>query len=72
MSSPHTSAGRIPTAQGYRVFVDSLVHVKSLPISTTVASNKRERIFTGDLVRQAIAGLRPVCGVGDSLDGRCR
>ena len=30
LSSPHTSAGRIPTAQGYRVFVDSLVQVKSL------------------------------------------
>ncbi|WP_411831823.1 heat-inducible transcriptional repressor HrcA [Pseudoxanthomonas mexicana] len=30
LSSPHTSAGRVPTAQGYRVFVDSLVQVKSL------------------------------------------
>lgn len=30
LSSPHTSAGRIPTAQGYRVFVDSLVQVQSL------------------------------------------
>jgi heat-inducible transcriptional repressor len=30
LSSPHTSAGRIPTAQGYRMFVDSLVQVKSL------------------------------------------
>ena len=28
--APHTSAGRIPTAQGYRVFVDSLVNVKPL------------------------------------------
>ncbi len=28
--SPHTSAGRIPTVQGYRVFVDSLLSVKSL------------------------------------------
>ncbi len=27
--SPHTSAGRIPTVQGYRVFVDSLLSVKS-------------------------------------------
>ena len=31
LSSPHTSAGRVPTAQGYRVFVDSLVQVKALP-----------------------------------------
>lgn len=28
--SPHTSAGRIPTAKGYRVFVDSLLRVSPL------------------------------------------
>lgn len=28
--SPHTSAGRIPTAQGYRVFVDSLLQIDTL------------------------------------------
>ncbi|MBS0463259.1 MAG: heat-inducible transcriptional repressor HrcA [Proteobacteria bacterium] len=28
--APHTSAGRIPTAQGYRVFVDSLLQVQPL------------------------------------------
>jgi heat-inducible transcriptional repressor len=31
LSAPHTSAGRIPTAQGYRLFVDSLVQLKPLP-----------------------------------------
>ena len=30
ISAPHTSAGRIPTAMGYRVFVDSLLKVDSL------------------------------------------
>ncbi len=30
VSSPHTSAGRVPTNKGYRLFVDSLVTVKSL------------------------------------------
>ena len=30
VSSPHTSAGRVPTAQGYRVFVDSLLELKPL------------------------------------------
>ncbi|GAB2654505.1 heat-inducible transcriptional repressor HrcA [Arenimonas aestuarii] len=30
VSAPHTSAGRIPTAQGYRVFVDSLLPMKPL------------------------------------------
>ena len=28
--SPHTSAGRVPTVQGYRLFVDNLVTVKPL------------------------------------------
>lgn len=30
VSAPHTSAGRVPTAQGYRVFVDSLLQVQPL------------------------------------------
>lgn len=30
IKSPHTSAGRIPTAQGYRLFVDRLLTVKPL------------------------------------------
>ncbi|MGF1643823.1 MAG: heat-inducible transcriptional repressor HrcA [Thiotrichales bacterium] len=29
IASPHTSAGRIPTAAGYRLFIDSLIQVKS-------------------------------------------
>ncbi len=28
--SPHTSAGRVPTAQGYRLFVDTLLHIEPL------------------------------------------
>src|SRR5271156_1627350 len=30
IASPHTSAGRIPTPRGYRLFVDSLLTVKPL------------------------------------------
>lgn len=30
VAAPHTSAGRIPTAQGYRVFVDSLLQMQPL------------------------------------------
>ena len=30
ITSPHTSAGRIPTVQGYRFFVDTLLNVKPL------------------------------------------
>ncbi len=31
ITSPHTSAGRIPTEQGFRFFVDSLITVQPLP-----------------------------------------
>lgn len=30
--SPHTSAGRVPTVQGYRLFVDSLIQVQPVEI----------------------------------------
>ena len=30
LDSPHTSAGRVPTAKGYRLFVDSLLRVNDL------------------------------------------
>lgn len=30
IAAPHTSAGRIPTAQGYRLFVDSLISVETV------------------------------------------
>lgn len=30
VSSPHTSAGRVPTQQGFRMFVDTLISVKSV------------------------------------------
>jgi heat-inducible transcriptional repressor len=33
VAAPHTSAGRIPTSQGYRVFVDSMVEIKPLDAS---------------------------------------
>ncbi len=41
VTSPHTSAGRVPTTKGYRFFVDSLLKVKSLE-SQEVLSLKQE------------------------------
>jgi len=34
ISSPHTSAGRIPTVQGYRFFVDTLLKVRPLDLKS--------------------------------------
>ncbi len=41
LHSPHTSAGRVPTAKGYRLFVDSLLRVNALN-SSQVAKIARE------------------------------
>ena len=41
LAAPHTSAGRIPTAQGYRVFVDSLLQMQPLG-DAEVARLRRE------------------------------
>jgi len=37
VSSPHTSAGRIPTNKGYRMFVDSLLTIKPLSDREVIA-----------------------------------
>ena len=45
--SPHTSAGRIPTALGYRLFVDSLLQVK--PPSELEQHRLREQLRRDDV-----------------------
>lgn len=42
LRSPHTSAGRIPTAMGYRLFVDSLLQVE--PLEADAVSTLREAL----------------------------
>ena len=40
--SPHTSAGRIPTAKGYRIFVDSLLTIK--PMQSQEVESIRQKL----------------------------
>lgn len=42
VSAPHTSAGRIPTEQGYRMFVDSLITVD--PLDQEYVANLRKEL----------------------------
>jgi len=42
LASPHTSAGRIPTAAGYRLFVDTLLQVR--PVDTRSLATLREEL----------------------------
>jgi heat-inducible transcriptional repressor len=41
VSSPHTSSGRIPTDKGYRLFVDTLLHVQ--PVDEAAAAEIRRQ-----------------------------
>lgn len=45
LAAPHTSAGRVPTAQAYRLFVDSLLEVS--PLRETEIERLREHIAPG-------------------------
>lgn len=42
LQSPHTSAGRVPTAQGYRFFVDTLLQVRDDPDDGALDVLRRE------------------------------
>ena len=45
VAAPHTSAGRVPTSQGYRVFVDSLLETR--PLGEPEVDQLRRELPTG-------------------------
>lgn len=59
LAAPHTSAGRVPTQQGYRLFVDRLLTTEALDEETVTALT--EELSPGqaprDLVEKASASL---------------
>jgi len=62
LHSPHTSAGRVPTVQGYRLFVDSLLQVRPLAsedISALQAELNPDR-STAELVKSASSLLSSI------------
>lgn len=48
VSSPHTSAGRIPTSKGFRMFVDGMVTIKQ-PTPQDIESLKQQLNLTGNV-----------------------
>ena len=46
ITQPHTSAGRIPTDKGYRLFVDRLSTVKPLSVAEPASAAARVAGFT--------------------------
>ncbi|MGE5624576.1 MAG: heat-inducible transcriptional repressor HrcA [Bacillota bacterium] len=52
VTSPHTSAGRIPTAKGYRLFVDTLLKVQ--PLNETEVRLMRNQLDPAETSPQAL------------------
>src|ERR1700752_4415524 len=56
IASPHTSAGRIPTPRGYRVFVDTMLTAQALEHEGDAAARERLREqLQPDLPQRVIA-----------------
>ena len=65
--SPHTSAGRVPTSQGYRLFVDTLVNVQPLAEQECQTLEiQLEYQSSSDLIHSAsnmLSGLTQLTGI---------
>jgi heat-inducible transcriptional repressor len=67
IASPHTSAGRVPTARGYRFFVDTLLTIRPLDmfeinqLEGQLHSENRQRLVTS--ASQMLADLTRFAGV---------
>lgn len=68
IASPHTSAGRIPTARGYRLFVDTMLTAQpidlsaaSTPIETQIHPDQPQRVIAN--AAQMLSSLSSFVGV---------
>lgn len=63
IASPHTSAGRIPTARGYRLFVDTMLTVQpALPVQEQqLAAEQPQRVIAN--AAQLLSNLSSFVGV---------
>src|SRR5512142_753694 len=55
VTSPHTSAGRVPTDQGYRLFVDSLLQIQ--PLDSVAVTEIRRQLDGPQESSQALVSL---------------
>jgi heat-inducible transcriptional repressor len=63
ITSPHTSAGRIPTARGYRLFVDTMLTVRTDPAEafSQLPADQPQRVITN--AAQLLSSLSKFVGV---------
>lgn len=60
LKQPHTSAGRIPTALGFRLYINELMQEKTLPVSAEVSIKEdlwQSRYQQNRLLREAVRAL---------------
>src|ERR1051326_4384465 len=60
LKQPHTSAGRVPTSLGYRVYISDLMKEKELPVSAEVSIKQnlwQQRYEQNRLLKEAVRGL---------------
>lgn len=60
LKQPHTSAGRVPTSMGYRVYIQDLMKEKELPVAAEVQMKHdlwQKRHTTNLLVKEAVRSL---------------
>lgn len=66
VSSPHTSAGRVPTPRGYRLFVDTLLTVQPIDESTVQSRLSLQKNFPQKIISnaaQVLSSLSQFAGV---------
>jgi heat-inducible transcriptional repressor len=63
IASPHTSAGRIPTARGYRLFVDTMLTAQreQLPGAPSLAADQPQKVLSN--AAQLLSNLSHFVGV---------
>jgi heat-inducible transcriptional repressor len=62
IASPHTSAGRIPTARGYRLFVDTMLTAQREEMATpSLAADQPQKVITN--AAQLLSNLSQFVGV---------
>src|SRR6218665_145760 len=62
IASPHTPAGRSPTARGYRLFVDTMLPVQRDPLTAPeLAPEQPQKVIAN--AAQFLSSLSPVGGV---------
>ena len=63
IKAPHTSSGRIPTARGYRMFVDTLVRYQSpesSQVDTIQSQIEKDNYNTGKLIKKVSSTLSKI------------